>query len=307
MLGQIVEVTGEGRHLSLERGFLKISMGSDVLGKVPLDDIEAVIVAHPAASLTTQVLAALAQRSVPVVISNEAFRPCSCLLPIDGHFAQGKRIEAQAEVSLPVRKRLWADIIKAKIKAQAAALEHTGKDASLFYTMSNAVRSGDVDNLEAQAARRYFPEMFGKNFYRYRDGGGVNAALNYGYTVLRAATARAIVANGLHPSLSLKHQSAGEALRLADDLMEPFRPAVDIIAYQMSQVEDFSELDVNMKRQLSAVLHADYETEDALSPLSNVLNRMCSSLAQVFTGERAKIWLPVSSIPVSEKDEAFMD
>ncbi len=298
MLGRIIEIEGEGRRLSLDRGFLSISGPDGLLGQVPLDDIEAVIISHPAASLTTQVLAALAERGAPVVISDSDFRPCSCLLPLAGHHAQGKRIDAQAEASLPTKKRLWAELVRAKIMAQAAAVERAGVNPHPIRVLAAGVRSGDPDNMEAQAAQRYFPALFGKGFYRYRDGGGANGLLNYGYTVLRAATARAIVSAGLHPSLSINHQSRGEALRLADDMMEPFRPAVDLITLQLIG-EGVTQIDTAAKRRLVAVLHADYETEEGQTPLSNVLARACISLAQVFTGDRAKLLLPLTPIPIA--------
>jgi len=119
MLGRIVEIEGEGRRLGLERGFLTISCREGELGKVPLDDIEAVIVSNPAASITTQVVAALARRGAPLVISGPDFRPTAFVLPVDGHHDQGSRMEAQAQATLPIRKRLWADIVKVSIGEQS--------------------------------------------------------------------------------------------------------------------------------------------------------------------------------------------
>jgi CRISPR-associated protein Cas1 len=297
MLGRIVEIEGEGRRLSLDRGFLSVAGPDGLLGKVPLDDIEAVILSNPAASFTSQIIAALAHRGAPVVVCGDDFAPAAYLLPVDGHHIQGDRVEAQAEASLPTRKRLWAEIVRAKILAQAAALERTGVNAVPVRALAARVRSADPENLEAQAAQRYFPALFGKGFYRQREGDGPNAFLNYGYTVLRAATARAIVGAGLHPSLSLQHRSKGSALRLADDLMEPFRPAVDLAARKLL-VEGAETLDTAAKRKMAEVLHADYETAEGVTPLSNVLARLAVSLAQVFTGERRKLLFPRSAIPM---------
>ncbi|MHA6683982.1 type II CRISPR-associated endonuclease Cas1 [Mesorhizobium sp. A556] len=215
---------------------------------------------------------------------------------MDGHHAQGDRMEAQAQSTLPTRKRLWAELVRAKILAQTAALERTGANPVPLRALAGRVRSGDPDNFEAQAAQRYFPAMFGKGFYRRRDGDGPNAMLNYGYTVLRAATARAIVAAGLHPSLSLQHRSRGDALRLADDVMEPFRPAVDLVVHALT-LEGVDRLDTATKRRLAEVLHADYVTPEGTTPLSNVLARLAVSLAQVFTGERKKLVFPATAIP----------
>ena len=127
MLGQIIEIAGEGRRLSLSRGFLEVSGPEGQIGQAPLDDIEAVIFSDPAASLTTQAIAALAARGAPLVICGRDFRPVCYLLPADGHHAQGARVEAQAAASLPLRKRLWAELARAKILAQAAALERLAR------------------------------------------------------------------------------------------------------------------------------------------------------------------------------------
>jgi CRISPR-associated protein Cas1 len=140
--------------------------------------------------------------------------------------------------------------------------------------------------------------MFGDTFRRDRDAAGINGALNYGYTVLRAATARSIVAAGLHPSLGLHHVSKGSSLRLADDLMEPFRPAVDLVVWSMALDGDLADLDPPRKRRLAAVLQADYQTAEGASPLSNVVTRLAQSLAQVFLGERKRLAWPLSDIPL---------
>ncbi len=306
MLGQIVEIEGEGRRLSLSRGFLEIFGPDGKLGSAPLDDIEAVIVSNPAASLTTQAIAALALRGAPLVICGNDFRPVAYLLPVDGHHAQGDRVEAQAEASAPARKRLWAELVRGKIIAQAAALERAGANPAPIRALADRVRSGDPDNLEAQAAQRYFPTLFGKGFHRHREGGGANAMLNYGYTVLRAATARAVVGAGLHPSLSLHHRSKGDALRLVDDVMEPFRPTVDLAVKAL--LDDGAEaLDIPAKRRLALVLHTDFATDEGITPLSTVLSRVAVSLAQVFLGDRKTLALPHSPIPVLAADLAELD
>lgn len=297
MLGQIVEIEGEGRRLSLDRGFLSVAGPDGNLGKVPLDDIEAVILSNPAASFTSQIIAALALRGAPLVVCGNDFTPSVYILPVDGHHAQGDRVEAQAASTLPTRKRLWAQIVRAKILAQAAALDRIGVNSLPVRVFADKVRSGDSDNLEARAAQRYFPAMFGKGFYRHRDGEGANAFLNYGYTVLRAATARAIVGADLHPSLSLQHRSKGSALRLADDLMEPFRPAVDLVVHALVR-EGVERLDTDTKRSLVRVLHADFDTAEGVTPLSNVLSRFTGSLAQIYMNERKKLVFPTAPLPL---------
>jgi CRISPR-associated protein Cas1 len=297
VLGRIVEIEGEGRRLYLDRGFLAVSGPEGPLGKVPLDDIEAVILSNPATSFTSQIVSALAYRGTPFVICDGNFRPSAYILPVDGHHAQGDRIEAQAAASLPTLKRLWTQIVKTKILAQAAALERHGIDPLPIKVLAERLRSGDPDNKEAQAAQRYFPALFGKGFVRKSGGEGTNAFLNYGYTVLRAATARAIVASGLHPSLAVHHRSKGDALRLADDLMEPFRPSVDLIVKTLVE-EGAEQLDTQVKKRLAIVLHADFVFDDGVTTLSNALARLSISLAQVFTGDRKTLLFPRGVIPL---------
>jgi CRISPR-associated protein Cas1 len=300
MLGQIVEISNPGQRLSLFRGFLRVDSAEGHVGDVPLDDIEAVIASTPALTYSNQLIAALAERGAPLVICSPRFDPAAVLLPISGHHAQGVRIEAQAAASRPTAKRLWAYLVKAKIKAQAAALDVFSQSPIVLETLARRVRSGDPDNIEAQAAQRYWPALLGPEFRRDRTADGTNVFLNYGYTVLRASAARAIVGAGLHPSLGIHHKSAGNSLRLADDLMEPFRPAVDIVVRELRD-EGVPELTPPIKRRLAGILHADYETEEGVSTLSNALARCAQSLAQVYLGERSELKLPLSPIPLEEE------
>jgi len=302
MLRRIVEITGEGKRLSLDRGFLSISGPEGPLGNVPLDDIEAVIAATPAIGYSGQAVDALAKRGTPVVICGDRYTPSMWLLPVNGHHAQGERMEAQAEATQALKKKLWSDIVKAKVEAQAQALASLDRLVLPLRRMIADIRAGDPGNIEALASQFYFPTLFGKGFRRDRDEEGINTLLNYGYTVLRAATARAIVAAGLHPSLGIFHKSRGDALRLADDLMEPFRPAVDLVTYQLA-VEGKLKLDTNCKRKLVEILHRDYRTAEGRAPVSNCLARLASSLAQIYLGERKTLAFPDPLIPLpSEAD-----
>ena len=168
--------------------------------------------------------------------------------------------------------------------------------------MAGRVKSADRENLEAQAARRYWPRLLGEGFRRDRQAENINAALNYGYTVLRAATARSILAAGLHPSLALHHQSRGDALRLADDLMEPFRPWVDHavkrVTIDMKSGQDF-QLDSEHKLKLVKVLTLDMQSSHGASPMQICMDRMAQSLVQVFLGEQKTLELPQNPLPIS--------
>ena len=299
MLGQIVEISNPGQRLSLYRGFLRVENGEGHVGDVPLDDIEAVIASTPALTYSNQLIAALAERGAPLVICSPRFDPAAVLLPLTGHHAQGTRIEAQAAASRPTAKRLWADLVRCKIKAQAAALNEISQSPLALETLARRVRSGDPNNIEAQAAQKYWPAFFGSDFRRDRTAEGLNVFLNYGYTVLRASAARAIVGAGLHPSLGIHHKSGGNSLRLADDLMEPFRPAVDLLVRELRE-EGITELSPAIKRRLASVLHADYATDEGVSTLSNVLGRCAQSLAEIYLGERLDLKLPRSILPLQE-------
>lgn len=302
MLRRIVEITGEGKRLSLDRGFLAISGPDGPIGSVPLDDIEAVIAASPALSYSGQIIDALAQRGTPLVICGNHYTPSVWMLPVNGHHAQGDRMEAQASSSLPLRKRLWSDLVTAKVEAQAQALASAGAAFMPLRRMKDEIRSGDPGNVEARAAQYYFPALFGPRFRRNRELEGANALLNYGYTVLRAASARAIVAAGLHPSLGLFHKSRGEAFRLADDLMEPFRPTVDLEVLAILE-SGRTTLETEVKRRLVRVLHLDFQTPEGRAPLANCLARFASSLAQIYLGERKALLLPSPLIPLPDEPD----
>ena len=177
-MGRIIELTTPNRSLHKERGFLAIREHGETIGRVPLDDIDAVIAATPGLYWSGNALAALAQRSVPVVFTGQNFTPVSHLLPLAAHHAQGAIMQAQADASLPLRKRLWAQIIKAKIKAQEDMLRLADKPCERLVRLHGEVRSGDPDNREAAAAQYYWPQLFGKDFRRNRTENGANAMLN---------------------------------------------------------------------------------------------------------------------------------
>lgn len=302
MQNRIVEITSDGAHLSAARGFLSVKIEGEPAGQVAIDDIAALIIRGHGASLSVNICTRLAEANVPVVICAANQSPASVIWPIGGHFAQGLTMQAQAMANKPLRKRLWAQLIKAKITAQADVLSITGANHNDLSAMARRVKSGDPDNLEAQAARCYWPRLMGSDFKRDREAVGVNAALNYGYTVLRAASARAILAAGLHPSLSLHHQSRGEALRLADDIMEPFRPWLDHAVYKLAagydQHADLT-LDQDCKKALVAVLTLDLQGPIGASPLQTCMDRLAQSLVQVFIGERRTLEIPGSPLPLS--------
>ncbi|GKT23145.1 type II CRISPR-associated endonuclease Cas1 [Acidovorax sp. SUPP3334] len=301
MVGRIVEIADDRRHLFMHRGFLVVRDTEGErkeLGQVPLDDVAAVIANAHGLSYTNNLLVALAERGAPFVLCGANHNAVGMLLPIDGHHVQAKRIEAQLAAGLPLLKRLWATVVKAKLEQQAAALEAAGAATAPLLALVGKVRSGDPENIEGQGARRYWGLLFGADFRRDQDGDGLNALLNYGYTVLRSATARAVVAAGLHPSLGLHHSNDANPMRLVDDLMEPFRPVVDLKVWQLYRAGE-AHVTPDTKRALVRVLYDDMQTQQGVTPVMVCMQRMATSLAQVYLGERLRLDLPLPGLPLS--------
>ncbi len=301
MIGRIVEVADDKRHLSMHRGFMVVqdSAGDQkLLGQVPLDDIAAVIANAHGVTYTNNLLVAFAERGIPFVLCSANHNAVGMLLPIEGNFEQAKRIEAQIGANLPTHKRLWASVVKAKLEQQAAALEAIGSPTAPLSALAAKVRSGDPENLEAQGARRYWGLLFGEGFHRDQDGDGVNALLNYGYTVLRSATARAVIAAGLHPSIGLHHSHDNNAMRLVDDLMEPFRPCIDLKVWQLRRKNE-ADVTPDTKRSLVRTLYDDMQTDVGTTPVMVCMQKLATSLAQVYLGEREKLDLPLPGLPLS--------
>lgn len=301
MLGRIVEIAEDNRHLSLYRGFLKVNSTEgdrEELGRVPLDDISAVIANAYGISYTNNILVALANMGAPFVLCAENHNAVGMLLPIEGNYEQSKRMDAQIAASVPLRKKLWASIVKSKLEQQACVLEVIGAPFIPIQALIKKIKSGDATNIEAQAARRYWSLLFGKDFRRDRDETQINGLLNYGYTVLRATTARAIVAAGLHPSIGLYHSNAGNAMRLVDDLMEPFRPMVDLKVYQLVQAGN-NEVNQETKRMLVRTMYEDMQTLAGITPLTVCTQKLATSLALVMLKERDRLELPLPSLPIS--------
>jgi len=298
MTGRFIDIASNDLHLSVDRGFMKLARHGDTIGQTPLDDIAAVLVHGHGITVSMNLTAQLAQRNAALVLCDHRHNPVSWMLPVSGHHDQGRRMQAQSEVALPKRKRIWRDLVKAKIRAQGQALDQVGASGGALRDLAKRVKSGDPDNLEAQAAKRYWRSLLGPDFRRH-DGVSVeNSLLNYGYTVLRAATARAILGAGLHPSLSVHHKSGGDALCLSDDLMEPFRPYVDLIVHQL--VRQGSDTVGRMEKQtLGALTVLDLEGPRGTMPLMTGLERLALSLARIYLGESQMLELPGPPLELS--------
>ncbi|WP_300516332.1 type II CRISPR-associated endonuclease Cas1 [Aliiroseovarius sp.] len=297
-MDQIIDITADGRHLSRDRGFLKVSEQGDEVGRVPLDQITGVIVHAYGTTWSTSLMTALADQGSPVVLCAANHTPRAVLMPIEGHHAQGARLRAQWEAKASLLKQAWKQVVVTKIHMQAAALDAHGQPPAPLRMMARKVTSGDSTNLEAQAARHYWPRLMGDTFRRDTDALGANALLNYGYTVLRAATARAVVAAGLHPTIGLFHAHRGNAFALADDLMEPFRPLVDCTVLGLIRTNG-PEVDTPAKQALARLLATDLPLGDGVTPVSVALTKLATSLGQSFEAGKLSLALPAPPDPLS--------
>lgn len=252
-----------------------------------LDDVHAVIVHAHGATWSGNLVARLAERGAPIVFCASNHSPVAVTLPLEGHHPQNARMQAQLAASRPLAKQLWRQIVSVKILIQ----DHSRPRLALqgrkpFHSWPGESLPATRKNLEAQAARRYWPLLMGPDFRRDPDAGGVNGLLNYGYALMRATCARAVVAAGLHPTIDVQHSNRGNAFALADDLVEPFRPLVDALAQNMAR-DGVEALDRPMKRRFARLIAFDLTIAGEVSPVSIAAMRLAQSLARSFeTGRR---------------------
>lgn len=261
---------------------------------VPLGEIEGVMISHPQCTVSARVMAELGRWGVSLVCCDEKRLPSGIMLPIGEHGRIASRFACQARITLPVRKKLWRQVVRSKIRNQASLLTHLhGFDHGL-QALASDVLSGDRTNIEATAAVRYWRALFhDPNFRRDPSLGERNSLLNYGYAVMRSIVARAVCGSGLHPALGLHHHSRGNPLCLADDLMEPFRPIIDHAVCEFGlgpvQVPDLSR---ETKTRLLQAAVRRLEVKGEMRTPSDIAERVARSLARVVDGEADRIWTP---------------
>src|SRR6218665_2022659 len=295
---RVVDLSSDGLHVAVHRGFLTVSKDREEVGRVALDDIGGVIAHAHGLTWSNTVFTRLSERAVPVVLCAANHAPVACIWPLEGNHLQGARLNAQVDASRPLGKRLWRNVIVAKILMQGAVLSSVGQEAGAFNMLARKVRSGDPDNVEAQAARRYWQALMGSDFRRDQDGGGTNGLLNYGYTVLRATISRAICAAGLHPTIGLHHSNRANAFALADDLMEPYRPIVDRAVFNLVQ-DGVTDVSPAAKTALAALMALDLPAPHGLSPLHVHATRLCQQLSSLFAGQGEAFDLPTPLDPLA--------
>lgn len=298
MPGHIIEIAHDSRHLYKERGFLVVKSHEDQqeVGRFALDNTLALIANAHGLTYSNNILVALAERCIPFVLCGKNHNAVGHILPVEGHHLQAGRFDAQIAASQPVRKRLWKEVVTAKIRQQAKIIEAIGGKSARLNRLVTSVRSGDPDNCEAQAAQYYWPTLMGSKFKRERNSEGANALINYGSTVLRAATARAVVAAGLHPTLGIHHQNQSNAMRLVDDLMEPFRPIMEYSVYLVVN-EGQTSVDADTKQALVKSLYTDLVGIEGKTPLVVCLQKLAISLAMVYTNIGSHLEIPAPWTP----------
>ena len=262
---------------------------------VPIEDIGMLVLEHQQITISHYLLDKLVENNVAVITCNTTHHPSGMLLPLEGNTTQSERFRAQIEATEPLKKQLWQQTVKAKIKNQASVFAKWDIKNNVLNNLSQSVKSGDTDNNEAKAAAYYWSHLFPDawQFFRKREGPPPNNLLNYGYAILRATVARAIVGAGLLPTLGIFHRNRYNAYCLADDIMEPYRPFVDMIVRgiidETSAVETLTQ---EFKVKLLKLPITDVLIDDCTSPLMIATQRTAASLAKCYMGEQRKILYP---------------
>ena len=262
---------------------------------VPIEDIGIIMLEHQQITISHYLLDRLLANNASIITCNETHHPTGMLLNLEGNTIQSERFRAQIEASDPLKKQLWQQTIKAKICNQHSVLKSRDIPCNYLDKLSKSVKSGDQGNSEAKAAIYYWSNLFPAawKFSRKRDGLPPNNLLNYGYAILRATIARAIVGAGLLPTLGIFHRNRYNAYCLADDIMEPYRPFVDLIVLEIiDETSIIDNLNQQFKVKLLKLPTIDVKLGDETSPLMIAAQRTATSVARCFTKEQRKILYP---------------
>lgn len=310
VIKRTIEISREPLHLAVKLDQLQLwrpAPASDLVASIPCEDIGFVVVDNPGTTYSHAALARLVDFGAVVVFCNDKHLPSGLLLPLSDHTEIVWRLHEQIALRKPVRKRLWRQIVIAKIRAQAANLPEESAARRRLLTLAGEVKSGDVTNVEAHAAKLYWSAWLCPETPFHRDPDsteGINAMLNYGYAVMRAAVARALVSAGLHPTLGLHHRNRGNAFCLADDLLEPLRPLVERAVRELYRAGQ-AGLDPGCKRELLSLLTATVRVGDQTGPLMVGLHRTMASLVRCIQSQEKRLLLPVfvDTFPTCAPDE----
>jgi CRISPR-associated protein Cas1 len=279
------------RPARLRREHFSLAIEQEQTAFVPFEDIAVIVLNHREINLSHPVLSACAEYGIGIFSTGDNHQPSGVFLPFLQHSRTCRVLRLQLAIARPLAKQAWANIVRRKIENQAVCLQLAGCEGiGRLESYARRVRSGDVENLEGQAAAFYFVHLFGPGFQRASER-WVNAALNYGYAVLRGAIARGLVAHGLHPTLGLFHDSEQNAFNLADDLIEPFRPLVDLhVCKHRPAVEgDLTPAD---KAALVGLLNVDVGMPQGVTSVLSAVEYAVESLVRLFEAEESALQLP---------------
>jgi CRISPR-associated protein Cas1 len=261
-------------------------------GTVPIEDIGFLVIDNPEVYLSIPAMNLLIENNTSVIICGNNHLPNGMFLNLNSHHIQQEIFKNQIDASTPLKKQLWQQTIVEKITNQGILLEQITGNKNTFPFLASKVLSGDTSNMEGVAASQYWKSFFELKFKRERFGDYPNNFLNYGYAILRAATARALSGSGLLNTLGIHHKSKYNAFALADDIMEPLRPIVDEKVFEIMQKYDEQELNTEIKAELLQILTRTVYFKDEKSPLMVALQKTASSLQQCYKGDRKKIKYP---------------
>lgn len=261
---------------------------------VPMEDIGLVLLENKQITITNAALNLLAENEAAVITCDDRFMPSAIMLPMVGHSLQTERYRKQIQISLPLKKNLWQQVVVAKILNQAAVLQYRNKESLVVEKMAERVVSGDTQNHEGQAAAYYWQNIMPfEYFVRDSIGEPPNNLLNYGYAILRAIVARALVSTGLHPSFGLFHKNKYNPYCLADDIMEPYRPYVDRMVLDIiDRGVDYYELTTKLKMELMNIATVDVMIGNKKSPLMVGVSRTTNSLYECIDGKSRRLLFP---------------
>lgn len=276
-------------HISIKNEQLVVS--GEAQGSIPVEDIRTLLIESRTASISTYALSFLAQKGICVYTCDDKHLPCGILTPFAQHTRQKKQIELQFAQSKPKLKNMWTEIVISKILNQARCLELCGKDDETIKklrALSKKVLSGDTTNVESQAAATYFLSLFGNDFSR-GDESSINSALNYGYAIIRGYICRTLAKHGFEPSVGIHHCSQLNNFNLADDLIEPFRPIVDLfVAKNINE-----EFDKNARMELINILNYEILCNNEKHSIAYAIELTVQGLANNFTSEKNHLSLPI--------------
>lgn len=302
-MNRIIDFTDQTKSVNIKNRQLIIEDVDGKTNSIPTEDIAAAIFSGYCINMSKSVLELLSECGATIIVCDKSKMPVGMMAPISGHHLQSRFVKEQAEATLPTQKRLWKQIICAKIRGQAQNLMAIHQNDYALGQMEALVKSGDETNIEGRAARRYWSKLFSvAKFTRDCDGEDViNSALNYGYAILRSLVARAIVSSGLNPSLGLFHHNKYNTFCLADDLMEPYRPVVDNSVWHLWDSGQLTEgITTGIKRALIEAITSRYIISDRQETIFETATRTTASLVAVFCGQKKELCLP-ERLPLVEQ------